>query len=199
MNHQEPFATATTGVERTRHNEEKSSGRRALSFKDYLQREENVICGRTFRSEWSNLLLAVVLLVIADIIVFAFPGSVSRIFLTELGSIPIGFVLPLPLIAPLMVFLALVARVYDEKYVIGMDSLLLVTGLSKFSMKTTEIFYDNVISVSVEQAPVERMMNVGTVTVQLPGESMTRLSLKGVRNPSQYKSMIERRLPYNIQ
>ena len=85
---------------------------------------------------------------------------------------------------------------FDERYILGPHSLVIVKGLSRFAMKTVEVFYDNVVAVSIDQTPVERLLNVGTVTVRLPGDGLAALSLKGVRNPSQYKAMIERRLSF---
>lgn len=163
------------------------------SLKEYRE-EENVIIGRAVRSEWSGLFLVALFFLLSNMVIFAYPATLYPVYFGMLGSMPLGLVLPLPCIVPLIMLGSVVSRVFDERYVLGPDSLVIVRGLSRFAMKTVEVFYDNVVAVSIDQTPMERILNVGTVTVRLPGDGLAELSLKGVRNPGQYKAMIERRL-----
>lgn len=168
--------------------------RTVAELKQELHDSSNVLLYKSWRSQWYGFLLSVIFFVGVHMMAYSYPATLIPFTLGEIGSIKIGIVVPVLMIVPLLILIFSLHSIYDTRYVIRQDALLVVSGLVSYRRHTTEVFYPMVQSIKVDQSVVGRLLNFGNVEIGMPGNANATCMVEGVRSPHQCKAILERRL-----
>ena len=171
-----------------------SSSAPRAEFREQLGRQENIVVYRSPLGEWRKMLLFVASCILVNMLSVTFPSTLWTISLVDLGEFKIGFMVPVLGVFPLVILVGMLHQLYDVRYVIGLDSVMKVTGVLSFTTRTSKIFFQNVRGTESEQGPVERFFGVGDLKISAIASDSGDIDMKGVRNPLQYKGVLERRM-----
>ena len=154
-----------------------------------------------YRSVWNEVPLVLLLLALAWVglqMTLVFPLSVQFVELpvAEKGS----FALPIPLFAilPIAVFVVLLHRLYDSKYLITAEHVVQVDGRMSLSSKTSEVSFEFVRGIEVTRSFLQRLFDVGDIkVVSFVSNGLSEggeVTLRGIRVPSHFKHVVEERV-----
>jgi len=159
-----------------------------------LHSGENIIVHRSLLAEGRQLLFAAASYLGVHLIAYSMPELKWSIQLGSIAGHPVGLLFsPLELI-PLLLLLWMLACVWDERYVIQRGSLLKIKGFMSFALSTTELYYDAVRTIQVEQTMYQQLLNLGDVRIGSLFAKNSDVVMRGVRDPYRYKALIERRM-----
>lgn len=161
---------------------------------EVLRDANSILINPAFRADWFRILLMFTMLGLVSVIGYSFPATFIRIPLFSLTGIEIGFVFPALLIFPAIVLLFIIHRRLDTRYIVGKDRLIHATGLGSFKRRTREMHFSYVRGILVDQTLAGRLFNFGTIRIGPFVDIESDILIEGVRNPYQYKSLLERRL-----
>lgn len=169
-------------------------GRSRQYILNQIRDKENIIVYRSPRSEWPQLVLLLFLLLLVDMLAFSFPKTLFPISFGNFRGVDIGIIIPLLLVFPLFVLGRIGWRLFDQRYVVGLESLVEVTGLASFNTRTTEVYYTNIRAVEIEQTFIQRLLHTGNLKIGALLSDQGDITMSGIRNPEQIKGILERRL-----
>lgn len=166
---------------------------------EVLRDANSILINPAFRADWFRILLMFTMLALVSVIGYSFPATFIKIPLFSLAGIEIGFVFPVLLIFPVIVFLFILHRRLDTRYIVGQDRLVHATGLGSFKRRTREMHFSYVRGILVDQTLAGRLLSFGTIRIGPFVDIESDILIEGVRNPYQYKSLLERRLQALIE
>lgn len=165
-----------------------------LEVKNVLNDANNVVVYRSFRSEWMQLFFFCASFIIIGMIAYTFPNTLMKFSLGVLGDYQLGIVVPVLIVAPIFIVLRSIYRVFNTRYVLGMSSIIKISGILSPSTTSTELYYSNVRAIKIDRGLMQRMLGVGSIAIGDLFSNASDIVMEGVSNPVQYKSIIERRL-----
>lgn len=169
-------------------------GRSKQFVLNQIRDKENIIVYRSPRSEWPQIVLVLFLCLLVNMAAFSYPGTLYPISFGEFRGTPIGIVIPLLMFFPLVLVGRMFWRLFDQRYVVGLESIVEVTGLASFNTKTTEVYYTNIRAVEIEQTVIQRLLHTGNLKIGALLSNQGDITMAGIRNPEQIKGILERRL-----
>lgn len=106
---------------------------------------------------------------------------------------PVGFVLCVltaPLVVGLIVLLAWYLKVISTTLIVTDRRVSLRTGL--LSRHTNDVFHNDIRNVRVDQSFFQRMMGTGDIGISSSGQSDIEIIVRGLPDPSEVKSIIDK-------
>lgn len=171
-----------------------SSMQISSSGSNLVRDKDNVIVYRSIRAEWFHGLLLLIACIAVDMLTYSFSETVLSIPLFTLGTRTFGIVLPILLLLSCAQLLLIIKNVRNVRWVIGLTSLVELSGLTSFASRTREIYFENIRAIEVKQTLIERMLGIGSVKIGNLMSQDSDIELSGIRHPHQYKSVLERRV-----
>lgn len=158
-----------------------------------LHNSANIVVQRSLLAEGRLLALVVLSYVSVHLISYSVPDLKWGIGLGTLFGQSVGILFsPLEFI-PIALFLWMARCVLDERYVIQPRSLLRIKGFTSLGLSSTELYYDTVRTIQIEQTLYQQLVNIGDVRIGSLFAENSDVVMRGVRNPYQYKAFIEQR------
>lgn len=167
-------------------------------IKNYIRHKENVTIYASPLSDGPKILLLLFSILGVHMAGYSFPETLWRVSLGELGGQDIGIMVPVLGLVPIAIGFWIFRTLYDSRYVIGMDAIVQVRGLSTFTSRATQIYFRNVRAIKVAQSLYQRFFDLGDVRIgdmfDPSAQTETDIIMRGIRHPEQVKSVIERRI-----
>lgn len=112
----------------------------------------------------------------------------------NLAGFSLAISLPLFIIPCLAVYIRVLYRINNSFALMDDQILCLYTGVWSLRKHTFEMETGSMLVASISQSPLERLLNVGTVSVGRFSRKMTELDIEGVRNPHKVVRQMKRRI-----
>lgn len=117
------------------------------------------------------------------------PASVLR-FQLDIAGTPYEFVFPIASLIMAVLLARPLFLMYDTYHEIRCHHVRSTSGRCSLAKKTTEIPFEDLLGVRVQQNLLERILHVGTIAVGTASTNHTEINMKGVFNPQKYANRI---------
>ena len=154
--------------------------------------ERALIIPKVWRSEAKILGVFLAVSLISIILSHQFPGSIITGQVIALGDYALELSLPLFWLAPLVVLMLAIARLYDVRYQIDDMGLECRVGILSLHQHIVRIRYEDVRSVELEQTLFDRLLDTGDVYISTAANAGVEVVFSGVSAPKEVQEMIQR-------
>ncbi len=154
--------------------------------------EERIIIPKTWRSECVGMLMFFVLSVVSIWLTDTFRWSIVQGELFTIAGMRFTLSLPLFWFIPALTIGNSLYRIYNVRYSIDSRGIEEKHGILAMRTKTTQVRYEDVRSVELEQTLLERILHIGEVEIGTAATGATEIKIQGVAAPEEVQDMIQR-------
>jgi uncharacterized membrane protein YdbT with pleckstrin-like domain len=153
--------------------------------------ERSLVIKRSWRSQWRRLLIYFALCAAAIFLSAYFPKSIIQGRLFTIGGQDIILVLPLFALMPLYGLLNLLYPVFDATLTLDNRGIETRIGIISLKQDTTRIRYEDIRSIDKMQTLVERILNVGTISIGTAATAGVEILFDGVAQPLDVINLVQ--------
>lgn len=94
--------------------------------------------------------------------------------------------------APLLVFLEIIRRYYNQKVYLKSNVIEFHKGRLGLNYAVPVLDYDDIREIRIDQTVVQRILGFGEVSISTAGSDIREMQIEGVPQPHQFKLLVER-------
>jgi len=153
--------------------------------------EGKVIITKSWRSELPGLCVYVVLLFAAPILSDYLPGTSFRGPLFSFGDSTVYLWLTFFWLMPLVSLLYLISKMYDVWYVVDRTGIEAWSGILSLRQQITRLRHEDIRSIETDQSVIERLLDVGRVSVATAAIGEVEVMFRGVASPKALQTWLQ--------
>lgn len=153
--------------------------------------EGKVIISKVWRSELVRVTLFIILVFASPILSAALPGSVIKgpLFSTSQSTFFLSF--PLFWLLPFFSFVDAAFRIYNVRYVVDSQGIEAWEGILSLRQSITHVRHEDIRSIETDQGVLERVLDVGEISISTAATGGVEVQFKGVSKPKQVQNWLQ--------
>ena len=155
-------------------------------------KKKEILIPRDWRSEFCTIIFFFIASIVSIFLSDNFPNTILNQKVPLSDSIALDISVPLLWLIPFFTFIIMVVRIYNVRYSLNATGIEAIEGRISFWQKSAIIKYEDIRAISANQSLLERVLDIGRVTIGTAATGGVEIYLDGIASPKEVQDLIRR-------
>lgn len=165
--------------------------------KKAIKNPQNLVIHRSHLAEYPLIVIMLTVYIFKFFYFYSTEQFLFRISLLNLQGTELGIAFSVFDLIFILLIVLILFLTHNKKYIIKLDSAILIKGRLTPSLQVTDVYFNKIVLIEVQQGFIQRLLNIGDVIIKTDSTLDMDLIFDGISRPFQVKNLIERRKARN--